>query len=133
MFYCDPCREEHGLREGFARSLGTCEYCGRRANCQDVPSSILAEDARRKRPPMTLDQFRGALAAHLRNSQLDMLTLTAIALEDGLDPEIVTMIFFSEGKKAEKKDDPDKEFSEAERVDRRKEWRERLRLREAPT
>lgn len=41
MFYCTPCATEQGWPEGFAKSRGLCEVCGKTAICSDRPSSSL--------------------------------------------------------------------------------------------
>lgn len=41
MFYCDACGQENEWPEGFIRSHGKCELCGRVADCNDVRSSAL--------------------------------------------------------------------------------------------
>ena len=41
MFYCDPCAREREWPISMARSLGSCELCGRKRVCNDVhPSKI---------------------------------------------------------------------------------------------
>lgn len=41
MFYCDPCRIKRDWPEGFSKSSGACEICGKVARCNDVPSKLL--------------------------------------------------------------------------------------------
>jgi len=41
MFYCEACRIKRDWPEGFLRSYGPCELCGKMANCHDVPSRFL--------------------------------------------------------------------------------------------
>ena len=49
MFYCDPCAKKNEWQEGFMKSRGPCEICGRVALCNDVPSSALP-DPKTKKP-----------------------------------------------------------------------------------
>lgn len=48
MFYCDPCADKHGWPETFSKSGGNCEMCGKRAVCNDCPSSALPESKTKK-------------------------------------------------------------------------------------
>lgn len=41
MFYCNQCRIEKRWPESLSISRGTCEICGERADCYDVPSKYL--------------------------------------------------------------------------------------------
>jgi len=41
MFYCNECAEKKGYPITIGRSQGCCEFCGRHANCNDMPSSKL--------------------------------------------------------------------------------------------
>lgn len=41
MFYCDPCARSKGWPEGFMKSHGPCEVCGKTRLCSDVPSKFL--------------------------------------------------------------------------------------------
>ena len=41
MYYCDECASEKDWPITHARSLGTCELCKKRANCNDRISSLL--------------------------------------------------------------------------------------------
>jgi hypothetical protein len=50
MFFCEGCRKDNDWPEGFMRSFGPCEVCGRRANCHDVPSRALPEPKRKAKP-----------------------------------------------------------------------------------
>lgn len=42
MFYCNECAEKNGYPITIGRSTGTCELCGRHANCNDMSSSKLS-------------------------------------------------------------------------------------------
>ena len=46
MFYCDACQRQNEWPEGFLRSYGPCEVCGKPSNCSDVPSSWLPSPKR---------------------------------------------------------------------------------------
>lgn len=41
MFYCKTCGDKNKWPEGFAKSYGPCEMCGKTADCSDVPSKYL--------------------------------------------------------------------------------------------
>lgn len=41
MFYCDECVKKKGYPESIMKSLGPCEICGKKAECNDRPSSSL--------------------------------------------------------------------------------------------
>ncbi len=41
MFYCNKCAEKLGYPETIFKSVGNCEICGSRAECNDRPSSSL--------------------------------------------------------------------------------------------
>lgn len=41
MFYCDPCGKKNGWPTGMPMSHGNCEICGKRKDCNDVPSKCL--------------------------------------------------------------------------------------------
>ena len=41
MFYCNKCAEKKGYPITIGRSQGTCELCGSKASCNDMPSSKL--------------------------------------------------------------------------------------------
>jgi hypothetical protein len=41
MFYCDTCRDKRNWPDGFVKSRGPCELCGKQAACSDVPSGAL--------------------------------------------------------------------------------------------
>lgn len=49
MFYCDPCRlkQDPVWPEGWMKSQGPCEICGKSALCSDVPSKYLPLPRRR--------------------------------------------------------------------------------------
>ena len=50
MFYCDGCAKEKEYPVSMARSLGSCEICGNKRVCNDVPTwkvHALKDDARR--------------------------------------------------------------------------------------
>jgi len=49
MFYCDGCGKKNGWPEGFSKSYGPCEVCGKTRLCNDVPSSQLPEPRRPRR------------------------------------------------------------------------------------
>lgn len=49
MFYCDMCAFERGYPEGFRKSRGPCEFCGKTRNCSDVPTPILTKYDERKK------------------------------------------------------------------------------------
>lgn len=48
MFFCEECRVRNEWPEGFAKSLGPCEICGKTAACYDIPSSALPPVKREK-------------------------------------------------------------------------------------
>jgi len=41
MFYCEKCKVKNEWPEGFMKSFGRCECCGKSADCYDVASSRL--------------------------------------------------------------------------------------------
>ena len=41
MFFCVECKNKNEWPESMATSYGTCEVCGKRAYCFDVPSKVL--------------------------------------------------------------------------------------------
>ncbi len=41
MFYCQPCGDDRNWPEGWMKSRGPCELCGKVAICSDRPSSSL--------------------------------------------------------------------------------------------
>ena len=41
MFYCDDCRKKNKWPEGFSKSFGNCEACGKVASCNSVSSKDL--------------------------------------------------------------------------------------------
>jgi hypothetical protein len=41
MFFCEECKQKNQWPGIFAHSYGTCEMCGTRAPCYDVPSKHL--------------------------------------------------------------------------------------------
>jgi hypothetical protein len=43
MYYCDPCRTKNKWPEGFMKSVGPCEVCGKVRMCNDVRSSDLPD------------------------------------------------------------------------------------------
>lgn len=55
MFYCDDCRETQGWPEGFFKSHGPCEVCGRKEICNEVPSPLLPGSSYQK--VVTLKQY----------------------------------------------------------------------------
>jgi len=45
MFYCDACAKKNRWPIGLVRSSGSCEVCGKKRECSDVPSSKLPDPA----------------------------------------------------------------------------------------
>lgn len=43
MFYCPECEARRKWPNGFMKSYGACEICGKTALCSDVPSYALPE------------------------------------------------------------------------------------------
>jgi hypothetical protein len=43
VFFCKECQEKNKWPEGFSRSTGPCEVCGKTADCFDIPSKFLPE------------------------------------------------------------------------------------------
>lgn len=41
MFYCKECGHKYAWPDGILKSLGSCEVCGKKAICSDVPSTRL--------------------------------------------------------------------------------------------
>lgn len=41
MFYCEDCRVKRGWPEAFSFSRGSCECCGKNADCHDRPAGSL--------------------------------------------------------------------------------------------
>ena len=41
MFYCDQCAVKNSWCETVAKSVGKCEICGERRECNDRPSKLL--------------------------------------------------------------------------------------------
>ena len=41
MFYCEKCRERNGWPSTLSQSVGTCEVCGYKAECHDMPARLL--------------------------------------------------------------------------------------------
>lgn len=63
--YCDPCGEERGWpTQALLRSYGTCEECGKRVPCNDVPTSRLPK------PRYKLEDFRWYGGTVLRDVDL---------------------------------------------------------------
>lgn len=55
MFYCEECRRQESWPETInVKSEGTCEVCGRRAICHDVPTKLLLNPARFKQVEIEL-------------------------------------------------------------------------------
>lgn len=44
MYYCDECRKDRNWPESMAKSVGTCECCGKRELCNDVSSDRLSPE-----------------------------------------------------------------------------------------
>ena len=60
MFYCNDCRKRNRWPDSFRTSLGSCEVCGTKTDCFDVPSSYLPLPAKPP-PPQQVDAERMAL------------------------------------------------------------------------
>lgn len=43
MFYCDKCRKKMSWPEGFSKSYGPCELCGKTSVCNEVHSKHLMD------------------------------------------------------------------------------------------
>jgi len=41
MYYCNECEKKNGWPEGFSKSRGPCEVCGKTRVCSDIASSQL--------------------------------------------------------------------------------------------
>ena len=48
MFYCKKCGDDREWPEGFFKSYGRCEICGKSAPCSDVQSKLLPLPKRMK-------------------------------------------------------------------------------------
>lgn len=66
MFYCDPCAtDKKWPRKALPDSRGTCEVCGKTADCYDIPSSQLP-----KPPNPMAEGFWKRLGTQRRNALL---------------------------------------------------------------
>lgn len=61
MFYCDPCADIKSWPKPIGlSSYGRCETCGKTAECNDVPSSMLPRTKpARTDPPLRVWLYRG--------------------------------------------------------------------------
>ncbi len=41
MFYCQECQEASKWPISISKSFGKCEICGKRAECNDMPSKYI--------------------------------------------------------------------------------------------
>ncbi len=41
MFFCETCRKDREWPESMFKSVGPCEVCGKKSECNEVKSSLL--------------------------------------------------------------------------------------------
>lgn len=56
MFYCDPCALPRDWPVTIFRSRGTCELCGLRTECSEMPSKKLPVPPAPRNPPQNAGQ-----------------------------------------------------------------------------
>lgn len=76
MFYCDPCRVKRSWPDSPFKSLGKCEICGTRCECNDVPSRHLPVPP--APPPAEVSEFIRGEA----NAMADEIELMVERLEE---------------------------------------------------
>ena len=57
MFYCKACQDKYSWPDGFMKSHGPCEMCGKPSLCSDVPSRFLPVPA----TPASVERVLGDL------------------------------------------------------------------------
>lgn len=56
MFFCSPCAQANRWPESIGKSFGSCEECGKLAECNDVPSRLLPTSVFVITPPDLLEE-----------------------------------------------------------------------------